>query len=155
MLLKQHLNLAISFIALDYRLSNVSSVSTFTVYILACHFQNIQNSLLRLLNWIHWNFFWYLIGVFKIVNCRLFPINLFRLLIIMGFMISPFVPNASFLYPLKRSENLKISWFFQVVEKGSIVKFFLKKYITLFTKNLHYRMGARYPYFILSSFWIF
>ena len=155
MLLKQHLNLAISFIALDYRLSNVSSVSTFTVYILACHFQNIQNSLLRLLNWIHWNFFWYLLGVFKIVNCRLFPISLFRLLIIMGFMISPFVPNASFLYPLKTSENLKIFWFFQVVEKGSIVKNFLKKYITLFTKNLHYRMGARYPYFILSSFWIF
>ena len=155
MLLKQHLNLAISFIALDYRLSNVSSVSTFTVYILACHFQNIQNSLLRLLNWIHWNFFWYLIWVLKIVNCRLFPISLFRLLSIMWFMISPFVPNASFLYPLKTSENLKIFWFFQVVEKGSIVKNFLKKYITLFTKNLHYRMGARYPYFILSSFWIF
>ena len=31
-----------------------------------------------------------------------------------------FVPNASFLYPLKTSENLKVFWCFQGVEKGCI-----------------------------------
>ena len=32
----------------------------------------------------------------------------------------PFVPNAPFLYPLKTSENFKIFWCFQGVEKGFI-----------------------------------
>ena len=43
---------------------------------------------------------------------------------------NPFVPNAPFLYPLKTSENLKVFWCFQGVEKGCIgnkwVNFFLK-----------------------------
>ena len=33
---------------------------------------------------------------------------------------NPFVPNASFLYPLETSENRKIFWCFQGVEKGYI-----------------------------------
>ena len=31
---------------------------------------------------------------------------------------NPFVPNAPFLYPLKTSENRKVFWCFQRVEKG-------------------------------------
>ena len=38
----------------------------------------------------------------------------------MNFSISPFIPNAPFLYPLKTSENLKVFWWFQGVEKGCI-----------------------------------
>ena len=34
--------------------------------------------------------------------------------------INPFVPNAPFLYPLKISENCKVFWCFQRVEKGCI-----------------------------------
>ena len=34
--------------------------------------------------------------------------------------LNPFVPNASFLYPLNTSENRKVFWCFQVVEKGCI-----------------------------------
>ena len=33
---------------------------------------------------------------------------------------NPFVPNAPFLYPLKSSENRKVFWCFQGVEKGCI-----------------------------------
>ena len=32
-------------------------------------------------------------------------------------VINPFVPNASFLYPLKTTENYKVFWCFQWVEK--------------------------------------
>ena len=35
-------------------------------------------------------------------------------------IINPFVPNAPFLYPLKTSENLKVFWRFQEVEKGAL-----------------------------------
>ena len=34
--------------------------------------------------------------------------------------VNPFVPNAPFLYPLKTSENRKVFWCFQGVEKGCI-----------------------------------
>ena len=34
--------------------------------------------------------------------------------------VNPFVPNAPFLYPLKTSENVKVFWGFQGVEKGCI-----------------------------------
>ena len=34
--------------------------------------------------------------------------------------INPFVPNASFLYPLKTSENLTVFWCFQGMKKGWI-----------------------------------
>ena len=35
-------------------------------------------------------------------------------------LFNPFVPNASFLYPLKTEENLTVFWCFQGVEKGCI-----------------------------------
>ena len=35
------------------------------------------------------------------------------------FFINPFVPNTPFLYSLKTSENRKVFWCFQEVEKGS------------------------------------
>ena len=35
-------------------------------------------------------------------------------------ILSPFIPNALFLYPLKTSENCEVFWYFQGVEKGSI-----------------------------------
>ena len=35
-------------------------------------------------------------------------------------MINPFVPNAHFLYPMKTSENRKVFWRFQGVEKGAL-----------------------------------
>ena len=34
--------------------------------------------------------------------------------------LNPFVPNATFFYPLKTSENLTVFWCFQGVEKGCI-----------------------------------
>ena len=34
------------------------------------------------------------------------------------FLFNPFVPNTSFLYPLKTSENLTVFWCFQGVEEG-------------------------------------
>ena len=33
---------------------------------------------------------------------------------------NPFVPNVPFLYPLKASENCKVFWCFQGVEKGAL-----------------------------------
>ena len=33
-------------------------------------------------------------------------------------LINPFIPNAPFLYPLKTSENRKVFWCFQGMEKG-------------------------------------
>ena len=33
-------------------------------------------------------------------------------------VINPFVPNAPFLYPLKTSENCRVFWCFQLIEKG-------------------------------------
>ena len=37
-------------------------------------------------------------------------------------LLNPFVSNAPFLYPLKASENRKVFWCFQGVEKGYIGK---------------------------------
>ena len=37
-----------------------------------------------------------------------------------GKPLNPLVPNAPSLYPLKTSENLKIFWYFQGVEKDCI-----------------------------------
>ena len=36
------------------------------------------------------------------------------------YSVNPFVPNAPFLYPLKTSENCKVFWCFQGLEKGYI-----------------------------------
>ena len=37
-----------------------------------------------------------------------------------SFFFNPFVPKVPFLYPLKTSENRKVFWCFQGVEKGCI-----------------------------------
>ena len=39
---------------------------------------------------------------------------------VFAFSPNPFVPNAHFFCPLKTSENLKVFWCFQAVEKGRI-----------------------------------
>ena len=43
-----------------------------------------------------------------------------------NYALNPFVPNAPFPYPLKTSENCKVFWCFQVVEKRCIVNKWLK-----------------------------
>ena len=40
---------------------------------------------------------------------------------------NPFVPNASYLYPLKTSENIKVFWCFQGVQKGCIESKWIKR----------------------------
>ena len=40
--------------------------------------------------------------------------------LVVSHLFNPFVPNASFLYPLKISENLSVSRCFQWIEKGCI-----------------------------------
>ena len=46
-----------------------------------------------------------------------YEVNLKRLMSLRLILINPFIPNASFLYPLERSENLTV---FKGVEKGCI-----------------------------------
>ena len=50
----------------------------------------------------------------KIRGFKIFSVTYFFL------HTNPFVPNAPFLYPLKTSENLKVFWCFQGVEKRCI-----------------------------------
>ena len=50
--------------------------------------------------------------------------------------INQFVPKATFLYPLKTSENRKIFWCFQRVEKGCMGTTGLKKRFDRATKSL-------------------
>ena len=47
-----------------------------------------------------------------------------------GSVINPFVPNALFLYPLK-TENFKIFWCFQGVEKACIGNKWVKTYLKI------------------------
>ena len=42
-------------------------------------------------------------------------------------LINPFVPNATFLYPLKTSENRKVSYCFQRIAKGCIESKYVNK----------------------------
>ena len=44
-------------------------------------------------------------------------------------LFNPFVPNASFLYPLKTSENPTVFWCFQGLEKGYIGKEWVKEIV--------------------------
>ena len=46
------------------------------------------------------------------------------------------IPNAPFLYPLKTSENGKIYWYFQGVEKGNIRNKWVNLIITNLISNL-------------------
>ena len=46
--------------------------------------------------------------------------------------VNPFVPSVLFLYPLKTSENRKVLWSFQGVEKGCIGNKGVKVFLILF-----------------------
>ena len=62
-----------------------------------------------------------------------------RIDLLSRFRVNPFVPNGRFLYTLKTSENRKVFWSFQGVEKGSIGKEWDKinesQYIVLFADS--------------------
>ena len=47
--------------------------------------------------------------------------------IVLHLLINSFVPNPPFLYPLKTSENRKVFWCFQGVEKGCIENKWVKR----------------------------
>ena len=63
--------------------------------------------------------------------------------------INPFVPNASFLYPLKKSENLMVSWYFQRVENEWIGSKCVNTCITSCVKE-----GFAQTYLGLKSYFI-
>ena len=56
--------------------------------------------------------------------------------------INPFVPNAPFLYPLKTSENRKVFWCFQGVEKGCIGKIWVKVCVFLWPAKIPHSWGS-------------
>ena len=68
--------------------------------------------------------------------------------------IKPFVPNATFLYPLKTSESLTVFWCFQWVEKGCIGNEWV---IEILNGKLHflYSAGSFFKFLpvFLCSFW--
>ena len=51
-------------------------------------------------------------------------------------IFNPFAPNAPFLYPLKTSENRKVFWCFQGVEKGCIWDEWANKYNAIKLLNI-------------------
>ena len=69
--------------------------------------------------------------------------------------LSPFVPNAPFPYPLKRSENLTVLWCFKEVEKGCTGNKWIKWQRQLFRRNavfLDHSFSMRAKCFRLSIF---
>ena len=54
---------------------------------------------------------------------------------VLMFSFNPFVPNAPFLYLLKISENRKVFWCFQRVEKGYIGKKWVNSMIIRILQN--------------------
>ena len=72
----------------------------------------------------------------------------FQLISFGVFIINPFVPNAPFLYPLKTSENCKVFWCFQGVEKGCIGNEWVKGY-------LHYKIIFCHKAALDAQFMIF
>ena len=66
-----------------------------------------------------------------------------------SFQIKPFVPNAPFFYPLKTSQNRKVFWCFQGVEKECIGN----KWVKSFQANVFF--DARLKYQRISGFWCF
>ena len=61
------------------------------------------------------------------------------------YLINPFVPNPSFLYLLKTSENQKVLWCFQGVEKGCIEN----KWVKPFQPGAEFHI--KYIYLIFSA----
>ena len=66
-------------------------------------------------------------------------------------LFNPFVPNASFLYPLKTEENLTVFWCFQGVEKGCIGNEWVNPRSTDFTKGKLTANHAHIDYMKLKS----
>ena len=61
------------------------------------------------------------------------PVAWNGLILFLLYNFNPFVPNAPFLYPLKRSENRKGFWCFQGLEKGCIGK----KWVNMISSKQH------------------
>ena len=59
---------------------------------------------------------------------------------ITNIFLNPFIPNAPFLYSLKTSENLRVCWCFEGVEKGCIGNEWVKE-----TKSGNSSCGSPYP----------
>ena len=59
--------------------------------------------------------------------------------------LSPFVPYATFLYPLKISENLAVFWCFQGVEKGCIENKWVKQMYFRVLENFSSRFLSVLP----------
>ena len=57
---------------------------------------------------------------------------------------NPFVPDAPFFYPLKTSENRKVFWCFQGVEKGCIGNEWVNRNIWSHRKQYHPRYYDKY-----------
>ena len=81
--------------------------------------------------WLSWwyPFFLYLDNFINTMKVRLSSAVPILFLALSG--INPSAPNAPFLYPLKSSENLKVFWCFQGVEKECIGKKWDKIYCLL------------------------
>ena len=69
--------------------------------------------------------------------------------------INPFVPNAPFHYPLKRSENRKVFWCFQAVEKGCIRKEWVKQFFTVFEDYFYFILLGWKLIFFRDSYLVF
>ena len=66
---------------------------------------------------------------------------------------NPFVSNASFLYPLKTSENSKVFWCFQGVERGCIGNKWFKVTSCAQRVNIRYQNSWSLLSKILLYFW--
>ena len=66
-------------------------------------------------------------------------------------LLTPFVSNTRFLYPLKTSENRTVFWCFQEVEKGCIEKEEVKRCILQEIKNIEIKLLS-VPFLQLSLF---
>ena len=66
-------------------------------------------------------------------------------------LFNPFVPNASFLYPLKQKKTLRFSDVFRGVEKGCIGNEWVNPISTNFTKGKLTANHAHIDYMKLKS----
>ena len=73
------------------------------------------------LNWLSWFLFFIIVGVSLsiLIDCMIF-VSAFP-------YFNPFVRNAPFLYPLKISENRKVFWCLQRIEKGCLCNKWVKR----------------------------
>ena len=70
--------------------------------------------------------------------------------------VNPFVPNVPFLHPLQTSENRKIFWCFQGVEKGCIRKKWVNQIIVNTAWNvLKHRLSLIRIFSYMENIWYF